>query len=389
MPLTASNAKVLPAKPLIPKPPITAGEILSVGPSDSSIVPLLEGPAIELNTFSTGSDINIAGEPPAVTDNPPPAVLNVNSSTKFSKPTQTHFSNPLFHHAKPVGEIGESSHSPHFFINAIVDNSASSIEEIPLQPLTSTPETVTRSATALKYFSRDVQQVEVADPFVLANPKEVYTYNNPAYEGLDFSNTLDFEPDEAAAIADPTFLDIIKLHRPAFTESKNRSIRINRLGLKQGTVQTRSGKIINKKVHFFKSISPVPEEIELHDFSTTPQTSTDSETNFFNNATLHTYTADTSNPYFSSTFSTGIDYTGQPFTILGSNTLLNYPSTNISTSSSYNFPTSIPFTPLSPSSPFPSLPSFATDYYLHPSLYLKHKYKLTFYPFFPDGIVAS
>lgn len=396
VPLTAGNTKALPSnRILLPKPPISASDVISVGPSDSSIVPLLEGSAIELQPLPKAPDVTITGESPStIPRDTPPAVLDVNTPIRPSKPSVTHFSNPLFHPTPSSAELGESSNTSHFFINAIIQPTPKPIEEIPLEPLTSTPiNTITRGATALKFFTKDTAQVELSDPYFLAQPKDLLNYTNPAYNDLNFTDSIDFDPEDAAALSDPNFLDIIKLHRPALTETKTRSIRLNRLGLKQGTVQTRKGTKINKKVHFFHNFSPIADDIELQTFSVNNTENVgsstfsvyntenvDTENNILNE---NTYTAN-NNPYFTSnTLTTTVtDYTGQPFTILGTNTIVTPTHQSVITT------TSIPITPLFPNTNLPPVFTHLANFYLHPSL-LKKKIKPSFYPFLPDGIVAT
>ncbi|MBN4836347.1 hypothetical protein H4F76_24725, partial [Enterobacter hormaechei] len=62
---------------------------------------------------------------------------------------------------------------------------------------------------------------------------------------------------------DPDFMNIVALHRPAFTTRRG-GVRFSRLGRK-ATIQTRRGTQIGARVHYYYDISPIAqaEEIEM------------------------------------------------------------------------------------------------------------------------------
>lgn len=275
-----------------PRPPlITLEESILAG--DPSIVPLQEGGSgrgdIPLELIPTitdaGSNVTVTPDVPVLTtsstdvvvhgEEPPPAVLDLSpmpGNGSRSRVAQSQFHNPLFHEGQGDDVfIGESTHGWHTVIRSGGHRPPPPVEEIPLQDLgpgTSTPlETSVRGYRALRLYGRDTAQVRVLNDDFLGAPRRLVAFDNPAFEG---DETLAFDPEEAAEAHDPDFLDIVRLHRPAFTTRRG-SVRVSRIGSRLGTVQTRRGTGVGARVHFFRDISPIPgegeEDIELTTFS--------------------------------------------------------------------------------------------------------------------------
>nr|WDS49641.1 MAG: L2 protein [Neophocaena asiaeorientalis asiaeorientalis papillomavirus 1] len=272
----------------LPKPPAIALEETVVTATDPSIIPLVE---ITSDTQPTvigggngGGPVTVTPDIPIITHSVPdvtvaggdvpPAVLDIGPTTSNGasvRVSQSEFHNPVFYEGQ--GDIvGEASDTAHTLIRGGASSSATSafsetIELQTLTPKTSTPlSSVTRGYTALKLYSKGFNQVNVANPNFIHDPKSLFTFTNPAF---NIEETLDFDPEDAAAVADPQFLDIVKLHRPALTTTRRGAVRLSRIGQKQ-TMATRSGKRFGARVHFYKdlsSIHPVQDDIEMQDFS--------------------------------------------------------------------------------------------------------------------------
>nr|WES10430.1 L2 protein [Rodent papillomavirus] len=319
--ITGTGTVMRPGVAVEPIGPADIVPVDSVGPGDSSIVPLLEAtPDVPINggpevpppgpdistvdvTSNTDpvSDVNISGGS-AIT-NTDSAVIDVQpapSGPRRVTVTRSEFNNPAYVSvsapSQGLGEGGgflytgsESSGlvaSTHELDAAIIVggrpppetifedveldtiSGSGGSSEFDIEPLTSTPERagpLERAVTRFRdLYNRRVQQVRVQDQAqFLTAPHTAVTFENPAFEGLD--NTLEFEQDVQGvqAAPDPDFMDIIKLSRPRFSETAGRTVRISRLG-QRGTIRTRSGLQIGGRVHYYTDISPIQvENIEL------------------------------------------------------------------------------------------------------------------------------
>ncbi|AVH76835.1 L2 protein [Tursiops truncatus papillomavirus 8] len=376
----------------LPKPPAIAVEESLVTANDPSVIPMVELPSITEPTVVGGGnggdpvtvtpDIPIlTHETPNVTvggDDVPPAVLDINPTvttvTKY-RVTQSKFHNPLFYEGQSH-TVGEASSSTHTLIRGGTSQSTSLSESIELQtfsPKTSTPlSSITRGHTALKLYSKSLNQVNVANPNFIKDPLSLFAFENPAF---NIEETLDFDPEDAAAVTDPQFLDIIKLHRPALTSTRRGAIRFSRIGQKS-TMTTRSGKKIGAKIHFFKdlsSIQPSSDDIELQ-----PMFSTNTPN--INSTNNNIESLDFSMPYdgieevdiFTGSPSTPLEFSRQSISVSGTTLSVNYPHTQVA-QTFYTPSTRHPI--ITPGETIHSAfwQPLYSDFYLHPGYRLKKR----------------
>ncbi|ABG56161.1 L2 [Mastomys coucha papillomavirus 2] len=307
--------------------PVGPGDIVpidSVGPGESSIVPLLEatpdvpinggpevpppGPDISTVDVTSGtdsvSDINVSSGSTITTHDT--AVIDVQpapSGPRRVTITRSTHNNPSYvsvsHPSQGLGEgggfiLGDSSGtvaSGHEIDTAIIiggrplpeevlDQPPVPFEEIELdtfsggirdfdieEPRTSTPRgPLQRAADRFRHlYNRRVQQVRVSNQEqFLSAPRRAVTFENPAFEGADIDETLVFEQGPGVLAApDPDFMDIVRLGRQTTTQLTDGTVRVSRFG-QRGTIRTRSGLQIGGRVHYFTDLSPiVAEDIEL------------------------------------------------------------------------------------------------------------------------------
>lgn len=293
-PLAGETGGVRVGGPGVIRPPTTVvdavgpGDFVAVGATDSSVVTLAPDPtdiavpdlegAIEL----TPLDRDVVTERPGDT-----AVIDVQNepSPPRAKVSRTHFLNPAFNvlSSTPLG--GESSAADSVLVFGVNDGvSVGSVEgaplleldEIPLRhtfeieeaPRESTPiadrvlQRATQAFRSLYY--RGTEQIEVdADEF-LSRPGDlvVFGFDNPAY---DPDSSLIFDvPSEPAAAPQSDFRDVARISRPLFSRLRDGLVRVSRLGTRS-TVQTRSGARLAPPVHFYQDLSAIASEpgIEL------------------------------------------------------------------------------------------------------------------------------
>lgn len=303
--------------------PIGPAEIVpvdSVGPGESSIVPLLEAtPDVPINggpevppagpdtstvdvtsNIDPVSDVNVSGG--TTITNTDSAVIDVQpapSGPRRVTVTRSEHNNPAYVSvsAPPqgLGEGGgfllagsESSGliaSTHELDAAVIIGGRpppeTIFEDIELdtfsatggrsefdieEPYSSTPRggPLDRAVTRFRdLYNRRVQQVRVSDPGqFLSAPARAVTFENPAFDSGDISLIFEQDVQAVQATPDPDFMDIIRLGRPRLSETADRYVRVSRLG-QRGTIRTRSGLQIGGRVHYYTDLSPIPRDIEL------------------------------------------------------------------------------------------------------------------------------
>lgn len=256
------------ALPVQPFNPVDAA--VEVGPSDSSIIPMvdLSTPSVRPAEVAPPAHTPAPTDSFIVTSDPGPAVLDVGPGAK-GRVSRTQFHNPAYHAPSSTpAQVGESSLQPHQLIHSGEVQATPSGEAIELStfsstlngdpPIASTPvRDVIRAQTAIRPFARGTQQVPVSDPIFLSRPQSLVTYDNPVFEAED---SFLFEHPSIHAAPDQAFMDIIALHRPALSTTRQGFVRVSRIG-NRGTIRTRSGAQIGGRVHFFHDLSPiVPQE---------------------------------------------------------------------------------------------------------------------------------
>ncbi|AEI00712.1 L2 [Apodemus sylvaticus papillomavirus 1] len=323
--VTGTGTVMRPGVAVEPIGPADIVPVDSVGPGDSSIVPLLEAtPDVPINggpeVPPQGPDIStvdVTSSSDSVSDvivqvggpihNPDSAVIDVQPAPGGPRRvtvTRSTFNNPSYvsvqHPAQGLGEgggviLGEGSgtvSSTHEIDASVIVGGRpppelifdeppppGDFEEIELDtfvqtsgsgdfegPLTSTPRTpLQRAATRFRdLYHRTVQQVRVTnqDQF-LSQPSRAVTFENPAFEDdADISLIYGWDAAVIEAAPDPDFMDIIRLGRQRLSEI-GRSVRVSRLG-QRASMKLRSGLQIGGRAHFFTDISPIAtENIEL------------------------------------------------------------------------------------------------------------------------------
>lgn len=285
-------------RPNIVVEPVGPSEIIPIdalSPSSSSIVPLAEaGPELSIPDIVpelNPGEIEVIAEPDTIdiqgpTNTPTVSLTDDNSAVIDVQPTAptqrrvtstSRFSNPSFISVVSSHSIADIAEEGATAINVFVDGiDGGNIvgDEIPLdtfnepeefeieerpQPRSSTPLAFSRAfARARELYNRRVRQVMTRNENFLARaPQAVqFQFENPAFED---DVTIEFEQDLnqlAAAAPDPDFADIIRLHRPVFSETVTGNIRLSRLG-NRGTIRLRSGTQIGETVHFYYDLSSI------------------------------------------------------------------------------------------------------------------------------------
>lgn len=263
-----------------------------INPTGPAIVPLSEGGLPDPTIISTGAgpgtglgdfevftntdlfeDINtVTGHPTVLHGQEDIAILDI--TPEQAPPHRIAFEYPSTDGSVTI--IESSTPSP-ADLNIYVDPNYAGIhvgEEIELEPIntiqefeiedisppkTSTPSQIFERTVgrAKQLYTRYVEQAPTRNVEFLGQPSRaiLFEYENPAFSD---DITLNFERDlqEVAAAPDPTFTDVIQLHRPQFSETNQGLIRYSRLGTR-GKISTRSGAILRQKVHFFYDFSPI------------------------------------------------------------------------------------------------------------------------------------
>lgn len=250
------------------RPPVV---IEPVGPSDPSIVNLLEDSSIinsgsTVPTFSGTGGFEVTSS--ATTT---PAVLDITPATDNVVISSSNFTNPAFTEPSLLEVPQNGEVSGHILVSTPTAGTHS-YEEIPMEtfaspgtgnePISSTPVPGVSRIAGPRLYAKAVTQVKVTDPAFLSRPTSLVTFDNPAFEPGD--ETIIFErPYPPSQVPDPDFMDIIRLHRPALT-SRRGTVRFSRLGTKL-SMHTRSGKGIGARVHYYQDLSPIgpTEDIEM------------------------------------------------------------------------------------------------------------------------------
>lgn len=256
------------------RPPIV---VESVGPTDPSIVTLVEESSVIESGASFPNFTGTAGFEVTSSSTTTPAVLDITPTSTSVHVSSTTYSNPTFVDP-PVIEVPQTGEVSGNILISTPTSGVHSYEEIPMQtfavqgtgnePISSTPIPGLRRIAAPRLYKKAFQQVKVTDPAFLHKPETLINVDNPIFETAD--TTLTFSPSGVAP--DPDFLDIVALHRPAFTTRRG-GVRFSRLGTK-ATMRTRSGKQIGARVHYYYDVSPITqtEEIEMQPLLSTDNT---------------------------------------------------------------------------------------------------------------------
>ena len=297
--VTADGTVIRPNIVVEPVGPSDVIPIDALSPGSSSVIPLAEAGSElvipDIESGLGGEDLGVITEPdiidissphetPAVTTTEDAAVIDVQPGPSVPRRTVTsssRFSNPSFISIVTSSSVSDVPASVDVFVHGSTGGEFVG-EEIPLdtfneplefeidettQPRSSTPMAFSRAfARARDLYNRRVRQVMTRNiNFLTRAPQAVqFSFENPAF---DNDVTFEFEQDLsqlAAAAPDPDFADIIRLHRPRFSETEEGQVRVSRLGTK-GTIRLRSGTQIGETVHFYYDISNIEnaEAIEL------------------------------------------------------------------------------------------------------------------------------
>lgn len=290
--------RTTPVRPALPTDTIISGEIVPVTPFDSAIVPLTDGlpdpavidipgagpglPAEDLTVTTVLdplSETTGIGEHPTVIDTsdnvaqldvqlqppPPKRILLDDSVQNTTTSVLTHASHVdsdynVFVDAQLNGEhIG---HTEDIELEEINLREEFTIEEGPRK---STPLSSRVISRTRDLYHRFVEQVPAQLPFVQSRPSVHFEFENPAFEA-DIADVFSREVEQIAETQAEQYQDITRLGDIRFSESPGGTVRVSRLGQRQGMV-TRSGLQVGRRVHFYYDVSPVPtDSIELHTF---------------------------------------------------------------------------------------------------------------------------
>lgn len=275
------TAEVPLSGPPIARPPAVpdivvgdVGLVPSVSAGDSSIIPMVELSTPTLDVIAEAPSVNttsFGGDGAVLTTDVGPAVIEPRPTGRLKSST-SQFHNPVYHntHAE-LTTVGESSVSVGTLITHGGSQTLPSVaEEIELTtflstlegepPPTSTPVQNVVRAASFRPFARGTQQVRVSDPLFMSRPSDLITYDNPAFEDPD--ETIIFEHPSIHQAPDPDFMDIIALHRPALTRTRQGNVRFSRIG-NRGTIRTRSGAQIGGRVHYYHDLTPIVPETSI------------------------------------------------------------------------------------------------------------------------------
>nr|WJJ59279.1 MAG: L2 protein [Arctocephalus gazella papillomavirus 1] len=276
------------------RPPQVVDDVVTIDPQGPSVI------GNESTVVRPGVEVSITRDVVGVTSGPDTVTVpgSAGSSVITTQPGATpfapsdtapetvsvshsEFGNPAY--TDDTSGAWESSFIAHTSIVA-GRGSVFPRESIELQtfPQSSTPvQQVTRGA-AFKPYTPYTQQVYVGDPRFLYAPRDLFTFDNPAFDSsaFDISNTIEVDPAELPSEApDPAFFDVYRLHRPALTAPKGARgrVRFSRLGDRFGSVFTRSGANVGGRAHFYTDLSSISSEnIEMQSFSLLSSTSGES-----------------------------------------------------------------------------------------------------------------
>lgn len=301
------TSEVTVPRPTVPLDPLggTQGIPLDVlEPTVSSIVPLSEGGLPEVTIVDAAPDfgppeidITTHSQPANPTLTPHPAVINTEESvltdiqpgpsapTRISVNIGVRPSDTVQLHVVP--DSGVSLNNSVFVDPLSTSHTVTWGEEIPLNPirpfedmeiLTQDPPTASspiesfstsfRRVTnrARDLYNRYVEQRPTRNINFLSRPSQAvqFEFENPAYDEEDITRLFQQDINEVTAAPDPDFQDVYLLGRARYSETPEGTVRVSRLG-RQGTMKTRSGLQVGRRVHFYYDISPIaPEEsIEL------------------------------------------------------------------------------------------------------------------------------
>ncbi|AAB71710.1 L2 [Common chimpanzee papillomavirus 1] len=389
VPLESAPRPAIPFGPTA-RPPIVVD---TVGPTDSSIVSLVEDSAI-INSGASDLVPSIhGGFEISTSESTTPAILDVSITTHNTTSTSI-FRNPAFAEPSIVQSQPSVEAGGHLLTSTFTSTiSPHSVEEIPLDtfivsssnsnPASSTPVPTTVARPRLGLYSKALHQVQVTDPAFLSSPQRLITFDNPVYEGEDIS--LHFEHNSIHEPPNEAFMDIIRLHRPAIT-SRRGVVRFSRIG-QRGSMYTRSGKHIGGRVHFFTDISPISadaQDIELQPLVAAAQDDSDLFDIYVDPDTTpvavdNIPSANSTLFIKSSIFDTSWGNTTIPLSL--PNNIFVQPGPDIL------FPTTPAVPPYGPViSPLPVGPVFisGSEFYLHPSLYFARKRRKRVSLFFSD-----
>ncbi|AEA35065.1 early protein L2 [Saimiri sciureus papillomavirus 2] len=394
------------------KPPVVIeASVPAIEATESSIVPLLEDAnLVDIGGGSAPPSSGVYGgegfHVTSTVDNTP-AVIPVTPAAPGAGAhvSDVTFNNPLF--TEPaVLEVPTAAEAAGTLQSSVLSGGREAAESIELHtytvnggdpyPSTSTPlHTVTRGTSALRLYGRDTQQVRVDNPQFYTRPSRLITYDNPAFESEDTTLWFDRPVTATSPAPDPDFLDIVALHRPALTSTRRGAVRYSRLG-QRATLQTRSGKQIGARVHFFRDFSPIAPADTAYEMQPLVQ-----------------YSSAADNDLYDIYAASDIDAPSAPD--------IDTPSASVSRATlSRSFPSSAPSVsasayavPPAPASagpdivlpvvptaayPIPGFPYspavipaavtiYAGDFFLHPSYIWKRRKRVSY--FLADGIVAA
>lgn len=236
---------------------------------------------------SAGRPAEIPFTTPKITTDHQPAILEVQPETRDPKIiTRTQYENPTFEVSVTSSSgAGESSATDHIHVHGF-SGGVQIGESIPLQELSfsrsfsTTIEEETAFLTSTpgetqyarpQFYGRRFQQVPVRDPAFVTNPRNLVTFDNPAFdESIDLLFEQDIA-DLARAAPAEEFRDVVKLSKPYYHRAPEGHIRVSRVGTK-ATMKTRSGLIIGPQSHYYFDVSDIApaEDIELTVFGNFP-----------------------------------------------------------------------------------------------------------------------
>lgn len=420
-----ATSEVTVPRPAVPVDPLGGVEVIPldvIQPTDSAIVPLTEGGLAE-TPFTDITDIGPA-EIDVTVDNripqspdypivsihstdiqtgpPPPPSYTVDVGTGLDTTIQLHidavnnasniFVDPLLT-GDTVTWGEEIELSPIGISEFEIEEATEPVTSTPINRLLSGARRISNRARDL--YNRFTEQVAVSNTAFLDRPSRLVQFeiDNPAFSD-DLSQIFEADVAIAAAAPEADFQDIQYLGRLQLGEAPTGAVRASRLG-QRASLQTRSGLIIGRRVHFFQDISSIPEvSIELRPVG---QTSADStiiepiaESTLVENIDLNTIYEDYEledrlEEDFSNThiilqeeyLGENIEIPNIPFkpTILSNITVPNsvtvlYPN---ATHETVNVTIDQPFYSILNSN------VFGETYYLHPSLYKKRKKRSFFF----------
>lgn len=304
------TSEVTVTRPSIPVDPLGGAQSVPfdvLEPTVSSIVPLSEGGLPEVTVIDSTPDLGPAeiditthSQPNQPSTIPHPAIINTEESvlTDFQPgaplppriSVKVGFSPTDTVQLNVVPDTVSSYNSNVFIDPQSVSHTVTWGEEIPLNPIpsfddleivteeppfTSSPvdtfsssfRRVTQRARDL--YNRYVEQRPTKNVDFLGRPSRTvqFEFENPAFSDNDVTQLFQQDVEEVTAAPDPDFQDVFQLGRLRYSETPEGTIRVSRLGLR-GTMKTRSGLQVGKRVHFYYDVSPITpaDTVELRSF---------------------------------------------------------------------------------------------------------------------------